>query len=117
MLKLRELTTKVTTTLSGDVVSGSGSQDKIGDAIAKIVDTERAINRDIDTLVELREALSKKVDMLQDPNHIAVLHQHYFEFKSLEQIAADMGYTYRNVCYIHGKALQKFGTLLEGEQS
>jgi DNA-directed RNA polymerase specialized sigma subunit len=45
---------------------------------------------------------------------VKVLHKRYFEYKPWEQIACEMGYSYRNVCYIHGKALQAFEALMEG---
>ncbi len=104
--KLRSMTTKITPTLSGDVVSGSRSQDKLGDAVARIVDLEAEIDRRIDTLCDLKRNAMELLDKLQNPNHYEILHKRYFQFKSLEQISVDMGYSYRNICYIHGKALQ-----------
>ena len=104
--KLRSMTTKITPTLSGDVVSGSRSQDKLGDAGARIVDLEAEIDRRIDTLCDLKRNAMELLDKLQNPNHYEILHKRYFQFKSLEQISVDMGYSYRNICYIHGKALQ-----------
>ena len=104
--KLRSMTTKITPTLSGDVVSGSRSQDKLGDAVARIVDLEAEIDRRIDILCDLKLNAMELLDKLQNPNHYEILHKRYFQFKSLEQISVDMGYSYRNICYIHGKALQ-----------
>lgn len=112
MTRLRDMTTKITSTLSGDVVSGSKSQDKLGDTVAKIVDLETDINRRIDALVELKRSAMELLDKLQNPNHFEILHKRYFQYKSLEQISVDMGYTYRNICYIHGKALQALTTLM-----
>ena len=110
--KLRAMTTKITPTLSGDVVSGTRSQDKLGDAVARIVDLEAEIDRRIDALCDLKREAMQLLDKLQNPNHYEILDKRYFQFKSLEQISVDMGYTYRNVCYIHGKALQALTAIM-----
>lgn len=110
--KLRAITTKITPALSGDVVSGSRSQDKLGDAVARIVDLEEDINRRIDALIELKRSAMELLDKLQNPNHFEILNKRYFQFKSLEQISVDMGYSYRNICYIHGKALQAMTAIM-----
>lgn len=104
--RLKAMTTKVTTTITGDVSGGAHSQDKLGDAIAKIVDLETEINTTIDAFVDMKRRFLTYIDQIEDANQVNVLYRRYFEYQSLEQIAVDMGYTYRNVCYIHGKALQ-----------
>ena len=112
LAKLKDMTTKITPTLSGDVVSGSRSQDKLGDAVGKIVDLEAEIDRRIDALCDLKRNAMELLDKLQNPNHYEILHKRYFQFKSLEQISVDMGYSYRNICYIHGKALQAMTAIM-----
>lgn len=112
LAKLKDMTTKITPTLSGDVVSGSRSQDKLGDAVAKIVDLEAEIDKRIDALCDLKRNAMELLDKLQNPNHYEILDKRYFQFKSLEQISVDMGYSYRNICYIHGKALQAMTSIM-----
>lgn len=111
---LRDMVTKITATITPVAVSGSGNQDKLGDAVAKIVDLQNAINRDIDKYVNSKREVTAVLEKLQEPDHVKVLHKRYIEFKPLEQIACEMHCTYRNVCYIHGKALQEVGAVLEG---
>lgn len=112
LARLRAMSTKVTPTLSGDVVSGSRSQDKLGNTVAKIMALEADVDRRVDALCDLKQTAMEIIDRLQNPNHIEVLHKRYFQYKSLEQISVDMGYSYRNVCYIHGKALQAMTALM-----
>jgi DNA-directed RNA polymerase specialized sigma subunit len=112
LARLRAMSTKVTSTLSGDVVSGSRSQDKLGNTVAKIMALEADVDRRVDALCDLKQTAMEIIDRLQNPNHIEVLHKRYFQYKSLEQISVDMGYSYRNVCYIHGKALQAMTALM-----
>lgn len=113
---LRTLVTKITATVSPVAVSGSGNQDKLGDAVAKIVDLQDEINRKIDSYVDLKREVSALLEKIDVPDYVKVLHKRYFEYKPWEQIACEMNFSYRNVCYIHGKALQALEALLEGEK-
>jgi DNA-directed RNA polymerase specialized sigma subunit len=112
--QLKEMVTKITQTLKDDVVSGGGNQDKLGDAIAKIVDLKAEIDRDIDHYVAAKQEISATLDKLTDPDQLQVLHMRYVQNKTWEQIACDMHMTYRNVCYIHGKGLQSVNQILKG---
>ena len=116
LFALRTMVTKITATISPVVASGTGSQDKLGDAIAKIVDLQNEINQAIDKYVDAKREVSAVLEKLQDPDHVKVLHKRYIEYKPWEQIACEMNFTYRNVCYIHGKALQAVEALLEGRK-
>lgn len=110
---LRTMVTKITATITPVAVSGSGNQDKLGDAIAKIVDLQDEINQQIDRFVYSKREVCAVLELLQEPDHVKVLHKRYIEYKPFEQIACEMHCTYRNVCYIHGKALQEVGALLD----
>ena len=110
--KLRALATKVTSTLKADVVSGSMNQDKLGDAVAKIIDLQDDINKSIDRYIDLKNEISKIIEKVTDADQAAVLYKRYFLYERWEQIACEMNMTYRNVCYIHGRALQTVESLL-----
>ena len=113
---LKAMTLKITTTLKQDVVSSGGSQDKIGDAIAKIVDLEAEINAAVDGFVNKKKAVNDVLDKVHDPDQYAVLYKRYILYKRWEQIACDMSMTYRNVLYIHGRALQTVDRIMKGMQ-
>lgn len=112
---LKAIATKITPTLKQDVVSGGGSQDKLSEAVAKIVDLEAEIDREIDRYVNAMRNISATIDTLSDPDQLQVLHKRYVQFKTWEQIACDMNMTYRNVCYIHGKALLAVNEIMKEE--
>ena len=103
---LKAMVTKITSTLKGDVVSGGGNQDKLGDAVSRIVDLENEINQAIDDYVDKKREISAVIEKVQDPDQMRVLYKRYFDGMTWEQIACDIHMTYRNVCYIHGRALQ-----------
>lgn len=102
--------TPVMNTTGGGV---SGNQDKLGDTIAKIVDLQEEINRDVDMFVDMKKEASKLLKKVKRPEFYQVLHKRYILFESFEQIAMEMKQTYRNVCYVHGRALQAFDKVLE----
>ena len=110
--RLKGLVMKVTSTWKGDVVSGSGNQDKLGDAIARIVDLQREVNQAIDDYIDKQKEIGAILDQITDPDQLRVLYKRYFDGLTWEQIACDMHMSYRNVCYIHGRALQTVGRLL-----
>lgn len=115
---LKDMVLKITSTWKPDVTSGgSGSQDKLGDAVSKIVDMEEEVNRAVDNYVDKKKEVNAVLDKIKDPDQVSVLYKRYFQYMTWEQIACDMHMTFRNVCYIHGKALQVVEGLLKGEEN
>ena len=104
--RLKEMATKITPTLKPVVVSGGGSHDKLSEATAKIIDLEAEINREIDRLIDARNAVTATIDKVEDERLHAVLNMRYVHFKTWEQIACCMGRSYQWVCKLHGEALQ-----------
>lgn len=112
--QLKSMVTKITATLSPIAVAGSGSKDQLGDAIAKIVDLEKEINRKVSRYVGMKREIGTVLEQVKDPDQVKVLYKRYFEYKTMEQIACEMNQTWRNVCRIHGKGLEEVQAILEG---
>lgn len=115
--QLRGMRYKITQTLKPVMVSGGGSHGGFTDASDKIIDLEREIDRDIDRFVDLKREAGALLAQMDNPKHYQVLHRHYILFESFEKIAVDIGYTYRNVCYLHGRALQAFKRVLDKHET
>ena len=64
-----------------------------------------------DELINLRETAKKLIDTLKDGRYREVLTLRYLDGQSWEQVAVTMGYTYRGVIGLHGKALKVFGEI------
>lgn len=113
--QLRGMTTRITQQLKPVIVTGGGMQGGFTNASDKIIDLERRIDSEIDRFVDLKaEALELLAKVCEkNTKHYQVLHRHYILYESFEQIAVDMGYVYRNVCYLHGRALQTFQKVLD----
>lgn len=114
LANLRDLSLRITTNLSSEGGGfGGGHGDKVGNAVARIVDLEREINESIDKYVDLKHQVEAVVEQIGDPDQVEVIYKRYFRFKKWEEIAAEMNYTYQGVCKIHGRALQSVREILK----
>lgn len=111
--RLKAMVTKITPTLKQDVVSGGGTQDKLAEAMSKIIDFEEEINREIDCFVDARKAVTATIDKVEDARLHTVLNMRYVQFKTWEQIACYMGRSYQWVCKLHGTALRVVEKIIE----
>ena len=102
---LNELATKCTYTLTGMPRNPSRNTSTMADAVAKIIDLQAEINRDIDRLVDLKREIVRLIKTVDNTECQTLLELRYLCFKTWEQIAVDMGYTIDNVYRIHRKAL------------
>ena len=99
----RELATRVSPNLSGMPRGGGGGGTQ--GAISKIVDLETEINAEIDKLVEKRKEIEGIIRAVEDSTLRTLLEYRYINGKKWEEIALMMGYDYRYILKIHGKAL------------
>ncbi|MGI6633809.1 MAG: DUF1492 domain-containing protein [Christensenellales bacterium] len=102
---LNSLATKCTSTLTGMPKNPSRSTSMMADAVAKIVDLQAEINRDIDLLVDLKCEMVRVIKNVEHSEYQTLLELRYLCFKTWEQIAVDMNYSIDNVYRIHRKAL------------
>lgn len=95
----------------GSQFDNTGSQhsnnDKIGSAIAKIVDYEAQCDVLIDKLVSLKLEIENVIQSVEDPLQCEVLERRYLKFQKWERIADDMKLDLRWIYRIHKKALIK----------
>lgn len=111
--RLQALALKITSSWSSEHVSGSGNQDKMGDAIAKITDLDREIDMEIDSFINKKRTVKAVIGKVDNPDQLDILYKRYIQYESFEQIANELNMSYRNVCYIHGKALQSVIELMK----
>lgn len=106
VIRLDSLAKKVTAAMDGEAVSRSKNLDPMGSVIAKKQALYEEINRLQKENEERKAFLSSVIDGLNKPVFIKILYGRYFNGKSLNMIALEEGYCYRNICYLHGNALQ-----------
>ncbi len=103
--RLREQAVSVTVAMDGERVKSSGSKDKLGDTIAKIVDLENIIRDDVERMAQIKEEIIGVIDEIGDADLMNVLYKRYVHFARWEEIPAEMGYSDRTIYRLHGKAL------------
>lgn len=93
-----------------DKVTG-GKIGDLSDAIAALEGYAQRLSAKWDELINLRETAKKLIDTMKDGRYREVLTLRYLDGQSWEQVAVTMGYTYRGVTGLHGKALKMFGEI------
>lgn len=111
--RLKAMVTKITQTLREDAGGGSRSQDKVGDAVSRIVDLQTELNAEINRYVDSKAEIRNALNKIQKQRYFDVLYKRYVLFKTWQQIADEMGYEdIRNVYRLHGRALLAFNRIL-----
>lgn len=93
----------------GDVVQSSANPHKFD----KLVELESAIDARVDELTGIRAEIIAAIAQVPDARYRTLLIERYTEFKTWEQIAVDIGYSWRGVMMLHGKALDAIAAIIE----
>lgn len=109
---LEDLAAKITPVYSF-APGGGGDGDKIGGAVAKLVDLDKDIQNDIKMLTEALAATRALIKMLDDEKLQLILFKRYLNYQRWEVIAADLGYSWRGIHKLHSKALQELKECIE----
>lgn len=89
-------------------VQSSGSQDKLGASVAKIVDAEKEAYDAIETYIEERKEIIAKIDGLENAISYDILHRRYVQGMTFEKMADEMSYSVRQVLRIYNDAMHDF---------
>lgn len=112
--RLRELATRITPILRDDGgASGGGNSDRLGDTVARLLDLQDDISRDVVALTAKKRAVSERLDMLTDRRYYTVLYRRYLLYETFDQIALGIGCSWRHACNLHGWALKAFQQVLD----
>ena len=58
--------------------------------------------------VRIYAGIEKRIRQMENENEQRILRSRYIRGQTFEQIAVDLGYTYRHTIRLHGKALKSF---------
>lgn len=106
--KLKTMACSVTISNDQEKIQTSADKDKLGSAVAKIVDLEQETNALVDSFIDKRNHIIEQIDKMEDLNMYHVLSARYVGNKSFDDIATEMFYSRMQVNRIHGKALLEF---------
>lgn len=104
-----ERLTSMTPTYAGEAVQGESDPHKFD----RLVELDATINRRIDQLVDTKQEIIDVIAQVPDSRYRTLLTERYTAFKTWEQIAVDMNYTWRRVMQLHGEALVALGQVLQ----
>lgn len=99
--------TSATASMGGESVIKSKTNIR-EDNLARYIDLDTEINRDIDYMIDMRHRIIDQIHMLKDSKYIELLFKRYVEFKKFELIAVEMMYDYGTIRHIHAQALNEF---------
>ena len=111
IVQLRALATRLSPTAMFD--RNGNVSDKVGRSVAKIVDLERRIDREVDDLIAKRNEISHTISEIGDYDLRTVLEYRYMSGWNWRRIAAKMHYTEKHVTgYLHRKSLHEIEKLI-----
>lgn len=110
-----EIATNTTAKSDGERVQSSGSQQKMADAVCKMVEINEEIDRYIDTLIDTKMDIIHTIEQL-DSIEYDVLHKMYIQGKNLDDISHDYNKTYSWTTTVHGNALKDLQKILDGNE-
>ena len=113
LAELRETRASISINLDG-MPRGSSLSDRTAALAVQLADAETEI-------LQLRSAawsvcmeIVRKINKLEDPSEVRLLHLRYIECLTWERIAVEMGFTYQWVAGpLHGRALQSMEKVLQ----
>lgn len=106
--QLKNIATSITIPPKDVNVQTSFEKDRIGNTVSKLVDLENETYKFINDYLEKRKRIIEQIDSIDDTKMYHVLSERYIKRKDLSVIAVEMGYSYKQVCRIHGNALSEF---------
>lgn len=106
--QLQTMATSVTVSSEKENVKSSGDQDRLGSAVAKIVDMENEIDALIDKYVARKKDIISQIDTIVDDRYYNILTSRYVHGWSYEKIADSMNYSMKQVKRLHSEALNEF---------
>ena len=103
---LRSLLTKTTSVISG-MPQGCGDGRGLEKSIAKIVDLENEINRDIDELVDLKANIKSMIDTIKNPTQKNMMEKRYLQGKNWDEIAIELDKSRTTIFHVHNDIISE----------
>ena len=112
----RDVALGITSHSEGERVQSSGSQQKMADAINRVIDLQGEINSMIDRLIELKQEIIRTIEMLNATEY-DVLHKRYIQDMTFDEIGAAKRKSKSWATTVHGRALQNLNKILDEREN
>ncbi|MBR3333549.1 MAG: hypothetical protein IKG23_04605 [Clostridia bacterium] len=102
----------------GDVkVQTSGPPNHVEDSVLKIMEEERALNEEIDRLVDIKRQIREVISRVQDVTYRLLLEKRCLLFETWRKIGIDMNLSERWAQIIYREAVEVVDEILSGLES
>jgi len=112
LTQLKALATKSTVAYGGESVSRTRNVHSTEDVIVRIIEAERELDAQIDTLVDVKREIQQTINLVADTDCRLLLEHRYLCMKRWEQIGAELTLGRTQVYNLHQKALAMVETVL-----
>jgi DNA-directed RNA polymerase specialized sigma subunit len=96
---------KVTAVYTSEPKGGGSIYGKTEGIVAKIVDLEQEVNREIDDQISIREDIKDIIAAVENDRERMLLEYRYLDGKTFEWIAGEMEFSWRHIHRLHSRAL------------
>lgn len=108
----RDVALGITPHSEGERVQSSGSQQKMADAINRVVDLQAEINSMVDRLIGIKQEIIRTIEQLNATEY-DVLHKRYIQGMTFDEIGAVKKKSKSWATTVHGRALQNLNVILD----
>ena len=114
LAELRAMAERITPNYNGS--GGVQSGDKLGSAVARIVDAEARVDAEIELLIATEREIERTINVVEDSTLRTLLYERYINGKTWEQIAVTMDYSYVHIVHrLHPQALRAIENALSNQ--
>ncbi len=104
---------KMTPSYGTERVSGGDRPDRMTETTNKIMEIENKLAEKVDALIRDKEEIRDMIAQIKNPDYYKVLSKIYFQGKTLDASAYEMGYSTKQAGRKHKTALRVVERLLE----
>ena len=112
---LNELATKCTSTITSMPRNPNRSVSSMADAVAKIVDLQTEIDRDIHRLIDIKRRIVASIKAVDNKEYQTLLELRFLCGCKWEEVAIKMGYSIQHTYRMRDRALRKVVVKASGE--
>lgn len=106
--QLKTMACNIVVSNENERVQTSGSQERMADTVAKIVDKEKDIGSLIDLQLEKKNSIISQIEGMENTNMYHVLFCRYVKNDNFTEIGNEMGYSRMQIKRLHDDAIDVF---------
>ena len=96
----------------GERVSHSRNVHRMEDTVVRLIEAERALDREIDAFLDVKQEIRQTIALVADADCRLLLELRYLSIKRWEDIAGEMQMCRTSVYLLHRRALDMVETIL-----